>query len=96
MIGKHINTLRRRPRPVDHQRYLQMTLRPVEAIFFRRQRYAASCGNDHDSIVEFTGLSQRVQNPIDLRIHVAGGTGVTLNKIFLVTVINVSTVKRYP
>ncbi len=52
-----------------------MTLRPVEADFLPASTVCRVRGNDHDGIVEFHGLAALLQEPIDLRIHVAGGAG---------------------
>lgn len=87
VIGQGGNLLRRRARPVNNQRHLQLLARPVERVVFRIQRLAVAAGNNYHRIIEFAGFAQRSQHPIDLGINVASRLAVAADKALLLRVV---------
>ena len=96
VIGQGGNLLRRRARPVNNQRHLQLLARPVERVVFRIQRLAVAAGNNYHRIIEFAGFAQRSQHPIDLGINVACRLAVAADKALLLRVVESGAIERDP
>lgn len=96
VIGQGGNLLRRRARPVNNQRHLQLLARPVERVVFRIQRLAVAAGNNYHRIIEFAGFAQRSQHPIDLGINVASRLAVAADKALLLRVVEGGAIERDP
>ena len=96
MIGQHVNALRGRPRPVDNQRNVQARARPVNIRALVAKRHTVTCGDYHYRVLQLAGLTQGVQYPGDLGIHIACCLGVAAGKGFLVAVIQRGAVEGNP
>ncbi len=50
-------SLRRRARPVNNQRHLQLLARPVERVVFDVKRLAVAASDNHHRVVELAGCA---------------------------------------
>ena len=57
VIGQRGNFLRRRARPVNNQRHLQLLARPVERVVFDVKRLAVAASDNHHRVVELAGCA---------------------------------------
>ncbi|MNR41523.1 hypothetical protein D3C85_1599180 [compost metagenome] len=96
VFRQHIDALRGRARPVNHQWHVQVRASPVHVIRFITQRYAVARGNNDYRIVQFAGFAQCRNDPCNLSVDIASCAGVAANKAFLIAVIKRGAVECYP